>query len=53
MKEVLRYLENAKELLKTVQIEDNTYTDIKPVQEACVDRGGRIALKPLDRVRAG
>jgi len=35
MKEALRYLENAKEMLKTVQVEDNTYTDVKPVQEAC------------------
>ena len=35
MKEALRYLENAKEMLKTVQVEDNTYSDVKPVQEAC------------------
>ena len=35
MKEALRYLENAKEMLKTVHAEDNTYTDVKPVQEAC------------------
>ncbi|MEW6419863.1 MAG: DUF5618 family protein [Nitrospirota bacterium] len=35
MKEALRYLNNAKEILKTAPIEDNTYTDIKPVQEAC------------------
>ena len=35
MKEALRYLENAKEMLKTVHVEDNTYTDVKPVQEAC------------------
>lgn len=34
MKEALRYLNNAKEILKTVSIEDNTYTDIKPVREA-------------------
>ncbi|MEW6162617.1 MAG: DUF5618 family protein [Nitrospirota bacterium] len=34
MKESLRYLNNAKEILKTVSIEDNTYTDIKPVREA-------------------
>ena len=34
MKEALRYLENAKEMLKTVRVEDNTYTDVKPVQEA-------------------
>ena len=35
MKEALRYLENAKEILKTAPIEDNTYTDVKYVQEAC------------------
>ena len=35
MKEALRYLENAKAILKTASIEDNTYTDVKPVQEAC------------------
>ena len=35
MKEALRYLNNAKEILRTAPIEDNTYTDIKPVQEAC------------------
>jgi len=34
MKEALRYLKNAKEILKSVPIEDNTYIDIKPVQEA-------------------
>jgi uncharacterized protein (UPF0332 family) len=35
MKEALRYLENAKEMLKSAPIEDSTYIDIKPVQEAC------------------
>ncbi|ODS34122.1 MAG: CoA-binding protein [Candidatus Scalindua rubra] len=30
-----RYLRNAKGILRTVPIEDDTYTDIKPVQEAC------------------
>ena len=34
MREALRYLNNAKAILKTVPIEDNTYTDIKPVREA-------------------
>lgn len=34
MKEALRYLNNAKEILKSVPVEDNTYTDIKPVREA-------------------
>lgn len=35
MKEALRYLNNAKERLKAAPVEDNTYTDIKPVREAC------------------
>ncbi|MBI3585188.1 MAG: DUF5618 family protein [Nitrospinae bacterium] len=34
MKESLRYLNNAKEILKSVSIENNIYTDIKPVREA-------------------
>ena len=34
MKEALRYLNNAKEILKSIPIEDNTYMDIKPVREA-------------------
>jgi hypothetical protein len=35
MKEALRYLENAKQILLSAPREDSTYTDIKPVQEAC------------------
>jgi hypothetical protein len=35
MREALRYLENARAILRTASIEDNTYTDGKPVQEAC------------------
>jgi len=35
MREALRYLNNAKEILKSIPVEDNTYTDVKPVQEAC------------------
>lgn len=35
MKESLRYFQNAKEILKSIPIEDNIYTDVKPVQEAC------------------
>lgn len=35
MKEALRYLENAKVILKSIPVEDNTYSDVKPVQEAC------------------
>ena len=47
MKEALRYLENAKAILKTAHIEDNTYTDGKPVQEAC--RTAYLAvLKAID-----
>ena len=34
MREALRSLNNAKMILKSVPIEDNTYTDIKPVREA-------------------
>lgn len=34
MREALRYLNNAKEILKSAPIEDDTYTDIKPVREA-------------------
>lgn len=33
-KESLRYLQNAKEILKNTPIEDDTYTDVKPVREA-------------------
>lgn len=34
MKEALRYLQNAKEILKSIPIEDSTYTDVKRVREA-------------------
>lgn len=34
MKEAIKYLNNAKETLKAVSVEDNTYTKIKPVREA-------------------
>ena len=34
MKESLRYLNNAKEILNTIPIEDSTYTDLKQVREA-------------------
>lgn len=34
MREALRYLNNAKEILKAIPVEDNTYTDIKPVRKA-------------------
>lgn len=35
MKEAVRYLNNAREILKSAPIEDGTYADIKPVREAC------------------
>jgi hypothetical protein len=34
MREALRYLNNAKEMLKSVPVENNMYIDIKPVREA-------------------
>ena len=34
MKESLRYLQNAKELLARTPIEDDNYIDVKPVREA-------------------
>jgi hypothetical protein len=34
MREALRYLNNAKEILKSVPVEDHTYKDVKPVREA-------------------
>lgn len=34
MRESIRYLNNAKEILKSVPVEDNIYTDVKPVREA-------------------
>ena len=35
MKRSLRYLNNARETLKSAPTEDVTYTDMKPVREAC------------------
>ena len=35
MKESLRYLNNASQILKSAPVEDGTYTDVKPVREAC------------------
>jgi len=34
MTEALRYLDNAREILKSIPVEDNTYTDIKLVKKA-------------------
>lgn len=47
MKEALRYLQNAKDILKSAPIEDNTYTDTKPVHEAC-GTAYRAVLKAID-----
>jgi len=33
-KEALKYLNNAREILKKVPVEDDIYTEIKPVREA-------------------
>jgi hypothetical protein len=33
-REALRYLKNARDILKTVPVEGHAYTDIKPVREA-------------------
>jgi hypothetical protein len=35
MREALRYLQNAKEILKKARVEDGRYADVKYVQEAC------------------
>jgi hypothetical protein len=35
MKESLRYLNNASQILKSAPVEDGIYTDVKPVREAC------------------
>lgn len=35
MKDALRYLNNAKEILRKAPIEDGRYADVKYVQEAC------------------
>jgi hypothetical protein len=35
MKEALRYLNNAREILKSSPVENGTYKDIKLVREAC------------------
>jgi hypothetical protein len=47
MKESLRYLENAKELLSKSPIEGDTYLDLKYVQEAC-GTAYLAVLKALD-----
>lgn len=47
MREALRYLQNAKEILKKTPVEDNAYVDVKPVQEACAI-AYIAALKAID-----
>lgn len=47
MSEATRYLKNAKEVLSQSPIEDNTYADIKYVQEAC-STAYLAVLKALD-----
>jgi hypothetical protein len=47
MSEAQRYLENARELLSKSPIEDDTYTDVKYVQEAC-GTAYLAVLKALD-----
>ena len=34
-REAIRYFENAKDLLKKSHVDDNRYSDVKYVQEAC------------------
>ncbi|MGB9629091.1 MAG: DUF5618 family protein [Thermodesulfobacteriota bacterium] len=34
MRDPLRYLNNAREILKSIPVEEGTYTDLKPVREA-------------------
>lgn len=34
MREAMKYLNNAKEILKSAPVEENVYTNIKPVREA-------------------
>jgi len=46
MKESLRYLQNAKEILARTPIEDNDYVDIKPVREAF----GTVYLAVLEAI---
>ena len=46
MKESLRYLQNAKEILARSPIEDNYYKDVKPVREAF----GTVYLAVLEAI---
>jgi hypothetical protein len=46
MREAIRYFNNAKELLSKSPIEDNRYTDVKPVREAF----GTVYLAVLEAI---
>jgi hypothetical protein len=46
MKKALRYLNNAKEIIKSAPVEDNIYTEIKPVREAL----GTVYLAVLEAI---
>jgi len=52
MKEALRYLHNAQEILKSAPIEDHLYLDPKPVQEAC-GTAYLAVLKAIDEYLLG
>jgi hypothetical protein len=49
MKEALRYLNNAKEILRNTRIEEDVYTDVKPVREAL----GTAYLAILEAINEG
>jgi len=48
-KEALRYLQNAREILKSARIEDDTFVDVKPVREAL----GTAYLAVLEAINEG
>jgi hypothetical protein len=48
VREALRYLKNAEEIIKKAPREGNTYTDLKPVQEAC-GTAYLAVLKAIDK----
>lgn len=48
MKEALRYLNNAEEILKSAPMEDDAYTDEKYVREAC-GTAYLAVLKAIDK----
>ncbi|MEW6667006.1 MAG: DUF5618 family protein [Thermodesulfobacteriota bacterium] len=52
MKEAQRYLKNARDILKSAPIEDDTYTDVKYVQEAC-GTAYLAVLKAIDEFLVG